>query len=73
MITAGTLFRWRNDPNATVYRVITRLGERQTENFQHKTYGNHPSKRRRQIVVKFVDQLTGGPMDPSVWGPFKRV
>ncbi len=69
MRKAGTLFKWRDDPNGTVYRVLRSLGHRNTENYQHRNYSNNPDKKRRQFVQEVVVDQTGEPMDVNLWDP----
>ena len=64
MRSAGTLFRFRNDPNGVVYRVLRTLGHRDTENYQQGNYTQN-SKKRRQFVQEIVQDVNGLPMDPS--------
>ena len=67
MRKAGTLFRWRNDPTNTVYRVIADLGARHTRNaLNNKNFG---SNRRRQFVNKIVQHENNEPMDMLNFDP----
>lgn len=68
MRTTGTLFRWRQDPNRTVYRVLRTLGHRDINNYQHGT-NTQEERRRRQFVQEVVNNETGLPMDVAAWDP----
>ncbi len=68
MRTAGTLFRWRDDPNRTVYRVLRTLGHRDINNYQHGL-ARYGSRRRRQFVQEIVNNETNLPIDVAAWDP----
>ena len=72
MRAAGTLFRWRQDPNRVVYRVLGSVGHRNINNYQQGSY-SHGSRKRRQFVQDIVINETGAPMDVTAWDPMSAV
>ena len=52
MRAAGTLFRWRQDPNRVVYRVLGSVGHRNINNYQQGSY-SHGSRKRRQFCSRY--------------------
>jgi len=69
MRSTGTLFRWRDDPDQTVYRVLDSIGHRNAANYQHESNSYPGSKKRRQMVQRIVVDATNLPMDPVNWDP----
>tara|TARA_R110000823_G_scaffold74997_1_gene171608 strand:- start:13192 stop:19095 length:5904 start_codon:yes stop_codon:yes gene_type:complete len=70
MTTAGTIFRFRDDPTLTAYKVIERRGWKRTYAFHYGTSCKKTPKKwgeKHMMNISFEKLVDGGPMNPNEW------